>query len=653
MPNNNAEPRSYGQGAQGEIAPEQRAKVSTWTKIRYNFDNSIARSGAFVAWMLVALVFFSIVLTLVKYALYAVPGLASTDPLAPLSFEVFWASFATLAGKGGAAFWADRILEILYWMVTITVTASVTGYVVGVIGRTFEKLRKGKSPVIDSGHTLILGWSNRVFPILKELAIANANVRKAKVVIFSNHPREWMEDEIESRAEGLGKLKVITRTGDPTNPLDLKRTNIASAKSVIILDSDDAGDATVVSTVLAVKAVNTNPNLMMVAELDDPHTAEALQSATEGKVIAIRSHDVIARVTAQASRQPGLAAVTLDLIDFDGDEIYFTEVPALDGKTYRDALLAFNTASVIGLVHPDGRPELNPAVKTVLKPGSKIIAVAEDDDKVVYTGVADAIANKKYKAPAAVKPKAEHLLVIGWSSMGRSVLNELAGYLPTGSSVHIVAQSKFVAASELESLKFGKLKVTYSSVSGDIDELIAAASAKHYDEVIVLGYREAISESEADAQTMLTMLQMNQLFEADGNGVEPTRLVAEILDSRKAELARVAAVDDLVVSDNLAALLIAQVSENPALAPVFDDLFDADGAFISVRPASFYVPAGKPVAWAEIVALAAANGESAFAYRVAAESSLDASTGVRMNPSKTTEFTPAAGDGIVVIGMNR
>jgi voltage-gated potassium channel Kch len=653
MSNKDVEPRSYGQGAQGEITPEQRSKVSFWTRVRYNFDNSIAKSGAFVAWMFLALIIFAILLTFVRYILYSIPSLYNGAPLAPIGFDAFWASFATLAGKGAGLTWADRILEILFWMVTITVTASVTGYVVGVIGRTFEKLRKGKSPVIDSGHTLILGWSNRIFPILNELAVANANVRKAKVVIFSNHTRDFMEDEIEARAEGVAGLKIITRTGDPTNPIDLKRTNLSAAKSVIILDEDEAGDATVVSTVLAVKSINTNPDLVMVAELDDAHTAEALQTATEGKVISVRSHDIIARVTAQASRQPGLAAVTLDLLDFDGDEIYFADVPALDGKKYSDAILAFNTASIIGMVHPDGTTELNPAQKTVLKTGSKLIAVAEDDDKIIYSGVVEQITNKKYTPLAKGKEKAEHLLVIGWSSMGRSVLNELAGYLPAGSSVHIVAQSKFVAASELESLTFGKLKVSFSSVSGDIDELIAAASAKHYDEVIVLGYREAISESEADAQTMLTMLQMNQLFETDGNGVEPTRLVAEILDSRKAELARVAAVDDLVVSDNLAALLIAQVSENPLLAPVFDDLFDADGAFISVRPVDAYVKPGLPVLWGEIVAKAAANGESAFAYRVAAEASQDASTGVRMNPAKNREFVPAKGDGLVVIGMNR
>jgi hypothetical protein len=148
---------------------------------------------------------------------------------------------------------------------------------------------------------------------------------------------------------------------------------------------------------------------------------------------------------------------------------------------------------------------------------------------------------------------------------------------------------------------------------------------------------------------MLTMLQMNQLFAADGNGVEPTRLVAEILDSRKAELARVAAADDLVVSDNLAALLIAQISENPALAPVFEDLFDADGAAINVRPIEHYVPVGKEIEYAELVAVARAHGESAIGYRVLAEAPGDAASGVHLNPAKTTKFTPAAGDALVSI----
>ena len=124
----------------------------------------------------------------------------------------------------------------------------------------------------------------------------------------------------------------------------------------------------------------------------------------------------------------------------------------------------------------------------------------------------------------------------------------------------------------------------------------------------------------------------------------------EILDSRKTELARVAAVDDLVVSDSLAALIIAQISENSGLAPVFDDLFDAEGATLNVRHVSEYVAVGKSVTFAELVAHARNYGESAIGYRVANAKSSDGSTGVILNPSKTMEFIPAEGDGLVVIG---
>ncbi len=646
----NTETRSYGQGAQGEPEAPKATKVSLRTKLRYNFDNSLSRAGAFVGYVFIAIVVLAFAMTAVQAAIAAVQPL--NTPLDPASyFFSYWAAFTKILGIGSTDAWGAQIVNFIYWAIGIAISGAVIGFISAAITRAVARLKEGKSAVIESGHTLILGWSNRVFPILSELAIANENIRKPRVVIFAGTARAVMDAEIASRVPNLGKLKVITRTGDVTNPEDLKRANVSSAKSIIILDADESGDATVVSTVLAVKAVNANASTRIIAELDDANTAEAISTATKGQVIAVRSHDVIARVTAQASRQPGLAAVTLDLLDFSGDEIYFADVPALVGKTYADALLAFNGASVIGVVDGKGKTHINPAQTSKIGAGSKIIAIAEDDDKIVYTGVRDDIAKKKMAAHKAPVRKAEHLLFIGWSSMGRSVVAELAQFLPKGSTVHIVAEKKHVAPEELKSLKFGSnIKVTHASVSGDIDELIAAAAAKKYNEVIILGYREAISETEADAQTMLTMLQMNQLFEAKGNGVEPTRLVAEILDSRKAELARVAAADDMVVSDNLAALLIAQVSENPSLAPVFDDLFDAEGASLNVNPIEHYVPLGKSIEFAELVAIGRSHGESVIGYRTLKGSKHDPASGVKLNPLKTDKFKPAEGDGLVVIG---
>ena len=649
----NTEQRSYGQGAQGEPAAPKVSRVSLGKRIRYAIDNSFGKSGVFALYMLIAVAIATSLIVIIKYALYALPFLLpeGTAPLTAPTFETFWGSFASVVGKGTEATWADRIIGVLYWIVTVCAGGTITGFIVGLINAALTEIKKGRSPIIAHNHTLILGWSNRIFPILKELEVAGLNQRKKPtVVIFAGKTREWMEQQIKNNAGALKRLDVVTRTGDLNSLSELKRTNLGTSKSIIILDETSGSDAGAVNTVFAVKALSTNPNQKLIVEVDDKNVAQSLATATKGQVIPVRSHDIIARVTAQASRQPGLAAVILDLLDFDGDEIYFESVPALAGKTYKEAVVSFNEASVIGIAHADGTVELNPKGTTKLKADDKVIAVAEDDDKVVYTGPTDLVAKSK---PAAVKVparKPEHMLVIGWSSMGRTILSELAPFMVKGSTVHIIAKKDFVKKSETENLNFGHLKTTFAYTSGDINDMTIAASAKHYDQILVLGYRKGVTVADADALTMLSMLQLNQLFEQDGNGVEPTRLVAEIIDSSKAEIARVAAVDDLVVSDKLAALLMTQIAENEALAPVFADLFDADGASINLRPIEHFAKLGQQISYGELVAAAAAHGDSAIGIRIQANSTKDGSTGVELNPNKNAVYKPAAGDGLVVIG---
>jgi Trk K+ transport system NAD-binding subunit len=649
----NTEERSYGQGAQGEPAAPKPTKVSLGKRIRYSIDNSFGKSGVFALYMLLAIAVASALIVIIKYVLYAVPGLLpeGTPPLAAPTVDTFWTSFTDVIGRGGGASWADRIVGVLVWIVIIVSGGTVTGFIVGIINAALTEIKKGRSPIIARNHTLILGWSNLIFPILNELQEAGLNQRrKPTVVIFANKTREWMEQQIKNNAGSLKRLDVVTRMGDLNSLSELKRTNLGTSKSVIILDEASKSDAGSVNTVFAVKALSTNPNQKLIVEIDDENVANSLAVATKGQVIPIRSHDIIARVTAQASRQPGLAAVILDLLDFGGDEIYFQAVPALAGKTYKEALVSFNEASIIGLAHADGTVALNPKGTTKLKVNDKVIAVAADDDKVVYTGPTDLVVKLKPVASKIPARKPEHMLVIGWSSMGRTILKELAPFMVKGSTVHIIAKKEFVRRSETEDLNFGLLKTTFDYTSGSIDDMTTAAGAKHYDQILVLGYRKGVTVADADALTMLSMLQLNQLFEQDGNGVEPTRLVAEIIDSSKAEIARVAAVDDLVVSDKLAALLMTQIAENVALAPVFADLFDAAGASINLKPIQYFAAVGKEVSFGELVAAAAAHGDSAIGIRVAANASQDGSTGVQLNPSKHETFKPAAGDGLVVVG---
>lgn len=645
------ENRTFGAGAAGEIpaldsapAPSRRAR---W---RYQFDNSLFRSPtSFIWWLIAATAIATGITTLIWVILQPVSDYNAIDGY----FQQYFQAFNTIFfGNGPSmATWVDRVFAMFCWLISTAITATIIAMATTMIGERMDELKRGKSAVLESGHTLILGWSSRVFPILSQIAMANENTANPVIVIFADMDREIMDREINARVGSLRNTTLVTRTGDPTNPRDLLRAAADKARAIIVLDEADGSDAAIVTTVLAVRAVAPNSTAKIVVEIDDLEHAEALTHATNGQVIAVQSQDVIARVTAQASRQPGLAAVILDLLDFDGDEIYVSDAPELVGRSYGDAVTAYEKASIIGIQLPDGELMINPDMKRRIMPGERVISIAEDDDRVIFTGFRDDLAMVQAKRAAGAAPKrAEHLLIIGWSPMGTAVLGELGQFLHTGSTIHILANPELVDTSSLSALVFGNATVTFAPHTGGVDQIQKAASARKYDEIIVLGYRDTVTIAEADAHTMMTMMLLNRLFSEEGNGVEPTRLVAEILDSRKSDLARIAAADDLVVSDNLAALMISMVSENASLKPIIDDLFDKAGASVNVKPIDNYADHNQPVPYAELVAAARARGESAIGYRIASVAKSEPANGVRLNPAKSTVFSAAPGDGLIIVG---
>jgi hypothetical protein len=123
-----------------------------------------------------------------------------------------------------------------------------------------------------------------------------------------------------------------------------------------------------------------------------------------------------------------------------------------------------------------------------------------------------------------------------------------------------------------------------------------------------------------------------------------------MLDDRNRALAEVAHVDDVIVSDQILSLMLSQLSEDTRLSAVFDDLLDADGAEIYLRPAEWYVSAGEQANFATIVAAAARRGETALGYRSqSVATASDGTSGVRINPAKSDVFTIEPGDRVVVL----
>ncbi len=154
-------------------------------------------------------------------------------------------------------------------------------------------------------------------------------------------------------------------------------------------------------------------------------------------------------------------------------------------------------------------------------------------------------------------------------------------------------------------------------------------------------------EQKADARTLVTLLHLRDIREQSGRR---SSIVSEMLDLRNRALAEVTRADDFIVGDQLASLLLTQISENKELNAVFTDLFDPEGSEIYLKPATDYVKAGREVSFATIVESARRRGQIAIGYRIHKHSTdKDKSYGVATNPAKNVKVTLGEKDSVIVL----
>jgi voltage-gated potassium channel Kch len=453
-----------------------------------------------------------------------------------------------------------------------------------------------------------------------------------------------MEDELRSKVLRRGKTRIIVRSGDPMDLADLEAGNPHHARSVIIVapEGSDDPDSVVIKTALA---LTNNPrrktgSYHIVGEIQHQGNLEAARLVGKHEADWVLTDDLISRITVQTSRQSGLSVVYTELLDFDGDEIYFSEQPSLVGKSYFDAQLAFRHSSVIGIL-AEGKVHLNPPTDRVYRAGDQLILIAEDDSTVVVTapGTADLGAISTAE-PKVTQP--ERALVLGYNKSLHTMLTELNEYMAPGSSVMVVTGADVPPVRSFENM-------TVSFTSGDTTSraVLEELKVQDYPHIIVLADKDNLEPHRADAKTLITLLHLRDM--ADGLGTD-LNVVSEMLDDRNRELAEVTRADDFIVSDKLISLMLSQISENAQLADVFQHLFASTGSEIYLRRADQYITAGASVDFYTVLEAARQRGETAIGYSLA-EHARDKSHayGVTVNPDKAEKRVFTAKDKIIVL----
>jgi len=621
-------------------------------RIRYQFDNLMSRGTPAMIGVLFAL---SLAVVFAAGAILFFTEVSQEDQ-APLPLgEAIWESAmrtldpGTMGGDTGPGF---RAVMLFVTLGGIFIVSALIGVLNNAIEGQMDRLRKGRSRVLETGHTLILGWSPQVFTILNELMIANENQPRARIVVLAEKDKVEMEEEIWERVEIRGKTRIICRNGSPIDPNDLEIASPHTAKSIIVLPSESKDpDTEAIKTVLA---ITNNPNrhkgkYHIVTEIRFARNLPVLNMVGENDFVqAVLTRDLIARVVAQTSRQSGLSIVYTELLDFSGDEIYFQNIPELAGKTYGEALLMFDTSCVMG-IRKDGKVLVSPPMDTLIESGDDIFALTADDDTILPASpnliqISEALIRSSSKPS---KPKPEKCLILGWNRSGPVIVREMENYVPKGSLMTIVADSYGIEKQlKAKNVRLKNQKLLVKEEETTDRAILNSLGIKDYDHVIVLA-NDTLNPQEADAKTLVTLLHLREMAQEDET---PFSIVSEMLDLRNRELAEATQVDDFIVSEHLISLMMSQLSEDPDLYDIFITLFDPEGAEIYLKPVGDYVETDQPVNFYTVVEAARQRGETAIGYRIVAEAmNADKTYGVYTNPKKSREVSFTPDDKVIVI----
>ncbi|MFF4475305.1 NAD-binding lipoprotein [Streptomyces sp. NPDC001599] len=624
-----------------------RQRPDSWRhRARYVFDRTLARStGALLGWL--AACCLAIVVPVSTLLVW-------TDPRAPRSLTerlvAVWRTSAETLRLGGVTGAPLRmLLSVFLGLIALLCVSTLVGVITTGLGDRLEELRRGRSRVLEKGHAVVLGWSDQVFTVVGEMVISQVGRARGAVAVLADRDSAVMASDLNAALGVTRGVRVICRTGAPTDPAALALLTPAAAHCVLVLPGDDAADAEVVRVLLALQALlGAGAGPPVVAAVRDERflTAARLAAGTRGVVLDVES--TAARLLVQAARHPGLVRALRDLLDLTGAEFHVVHAPDALGLTFAEISPRYEEACAVGYLAADGRALLTPAASARCGPGDRLIVVARDDRPPVARQEGTAVDPTVMAGPHDRQRYPSKTLLLGWNRRAPLVMESLGRTARPGSHLHVVsgAEDGPVTVATAGPTDDEGVAVSYHVGEPTRPGTLRALDLFGYDSVIALAPDEGPHRARPDDQLLLTLLNLRAVEEETGH-VLP--VVAELTDHRSLALAPLGPEGDAVVRGELTSLVMTRIAQNTGMAAVFEELFAARGGALALRPASHYVLPGRVASFATVVASALRRGECAIGYRAHDARTPRREADVRLAPGKTERRVWTSSDEILVV----
>ncbi|EDP95885.1 hypothetical protein U8527_12215 [Kordia algicida OT-1] len=632
-------------------------------KFYYRLERFMSKGGSsiFLSLLILFILSFLILMGLRLLLITLFPSLDYTGN----PFTDIWLTFLEMTSTGSmgqdnnAPTWL-KIMTIISGLTGVILLSMLIGFITTSLNKMLYEFRKGRGKIIETNHTLILGWNERVVDIIRELILANESERKASVVILAEQDKEYMDDMISKRLPNTMTTEIIATQGDYANINELQRVNVQEAKSIIILanctesasiEKKVASDVQCIKSILAITSCQGGKNILpIVAEVFTEEKREIISFFEDENIIAIDSWTIMGKLLVQTSLTSGLEMVYNEILSFDGCEVYFHE-DQWNNVDFYDLAYYLEDGIPLGIYSEEVGLILRPARDTILKNGDQVVILAEDDSTIK-------LGTQKKFSPKSIPLKDEKLaqvqkkiLILGWHKVAEIFIEEATDYLIKDSEFDILFHEP---TDELRKI-VKELQEEYEDFTINlIDSNPLAIECLHeinpsqYDNVIVLS--QSMKEESADkidSDTLIILLMLRKVI----NDFEKTHLLTQVLNSENQEIINQTDVDDFIISNKLITMILAQLSEEPLIKTFYDDIFSEDGSEIYVKPTTLYFEEfPQKITFAEAMEIANKRDEICLGIRKGNLSKDVASNfGVTLNLEKDAAIELNENDFLVVL----
>ncbi len=616
-------------------------KFSFRQKLRYWFDNLMSKGTASL--LLLLAVITSLVVIIGGLLTVALGG-ADGSGGATAGSSIWYTLMHTIST--GVITKEEGTVPYLAVMAIVTLTGMfITSFLIGTISNGIKdkvtSLQRGKSRVIESGHTIVIGFDENIISILEELVLAHENADDAVVVVIADKDKVEMEEMIKDRLPDTGNLRIVCRKGQPDSPADLKICSLDTCRSIIVNLNDDAMTLKTILVCESLLDEYGNSQAYITATIRDREVLHPARIAGGDRAEILNFQKTIARLMIQSGSHPGMSEIFSELLSFRGNEIYVGTCDKASGLPIKEINERLMNATAIGVLGV-GQSLSTHNPEYVIQPGDQLIWIAEDDQPLQLQERAEIDPGSFSHEPEA--PEEPHtILVLGSSDILRQFLVEDDLFAPTGSKVIIAAEPGRIDAELLPEQTDLKNITVDLRECGILKRNVLEKLVAEDPSCIILMSDTGLGAEEADARTLMLQVMLTDIAKEIGAELP---LIIEMNTRRNQLLSQRMRATDFVLGSSITARMMAQISEHRSKKDILNDLISYDGSAIYMKPISRYIKTGSPVNYNTLGASAARYNEIAIGYKKCSE---NGSFAIVINPHSREKLTFSEGDDLIVI----